>query len=136
MDREPITDKPVEIDPRVVFAAERTLLAWIRTGLSMMGFGFVVARFGLFLRELVAAATHQAHSDQTAPRFSLWIGIILVLLGVVVNIVAIQQHFRNISRLNRGETLYPAPISPGATIAAILAMLGIGIAAYLFLVVR
>jgi hypothetical protein len=41
-----------ELDPRVRFAAERTLLAWIRTGLAMMGFGFVVARFGWFLREL------------------------------------------------------------------------------------
>ena len=41
-------------DPRVRFAAERTLLAWIRTGLAMMGFGFVVARFGLFLHELSA----------------------------------------------------------------------------------
>ena len=39
-------------DPRVRFAAERTLIAWIRTGLSMMGFGFVVARFALFLKEL------------------------------------------------------------------------------------
>jgi uncharacterized membrane protein YidH (DUF202 family) len=37
-------------DPRVLFAAERTLLAWIRTGLTVMAFGFVVARFGLFLR--------------------------------------------------------------------------------------
>ncbi|HET6326866.1 MAG TPA: DUF202 domain-containing protein [Planctomycetaceae bacterium] len=41
-------------DPRVYFAAERTLLAWVRTGLAMMGFGFVVARFGLFLRELAS----------------------------------------------------------------------------------
>ncbi|HAB15828.1 MAG TPA: hypothetical protein DCE44_05190, partial [Verrucomicrobiales bacterium] len=41
-------------DPRVFFAAERTLLAWIRTGLTIMGFGFVVARFGLFLRLFVA----------------------------------------------------------------------------------
>ena len=40
-------------DPRVVFAAERTFLAWVRTGLALTGFGFVVARFGLFLRELV-----------------------------------------------------------------------------------
>ena len=41
-------------DPRVRFAIERTLLAWIRTGLALMGFGFVVARFGLFLREIEA----------------------------------------------------------------------------------
>jgi putative membrane protein len=38
----------------VYFAAERTLLAWVRTGLALMGFGFVVSRFGLFLRELAA----------------------------------------------------------------------------------
>ncbi len=44
------------LDPRIYFAAERTLLAWVRTGLAMMGFGFVVARFGLFLRELAAVS--------------------------------------------------------------------------------
>jgi len=33
-------------------AAERTFLGWIRTGLALMGFGFVVARFGLFVQEL------------------------------------------------------------------------------------
>ena len=38
-------------DPRVYMAAEHTFLAWIRTGLALTGFGFVVARYGLFLRE-------------------------------------------------------------------------------------
>ena len=52
-DRLPKTDRQPE-DPRVRFAAERTLLARMRTGLAMMGFGFVVARFGLFLREIAA----------------------------------------------------------------------------------
>ena len=55
-------------DPRIYFAAERTMLAWIRTGLAMMGFGFVVARFGLFLRELAVAR------GETVPNVSgsLW----------------------------------------------------------------
>ena len=38
-------------DPRVYMAAKRTFLAWIRTGIAFMAFGFVVDRFGLFLRE-------------------------------------------------------------------------------------
>lgn len=42
----------MERDPRVYFAAEPTFLAWIRTGLALMGVGFAVARFGLFLRGL------------------------------------------------------------------------------------
>jgi len=64
-------------DPRVYFAAERTLLAWVRTGLAMMGFGFVVARFGLFLREI--AAVHAASPPQQHG-ISLWVGTTLVVV--------------------------------------------------------
>ena len=61
------------------------LLAWIRTGLAVMGFGFVVARFGLFLRELGAAAPNII---VRSTGFSLWTGTALVLAGVVVNAVS------------------------------------------------
>src|SRR5471030_2002135 len=78
--------KPNEpLDPRVYFASERTLLAWIRTGLAMMGFGFVVARFGLFLREM---ATMRDVPPQSHSGLSLSVGTTLVILGVVVNILA------------------------------------------------
>lgn len=126
-------DKPTVPDPRVVFAAERTILAWIRTGLSLMGFGFVVARFGLFLRELEAA---QHHAAPAASGFSLWIGTALVVLGVAVNLIAVRQHLQVIGRLNRGAALYPASASPGAAVAVVLAVLGIAIAAYLFVTGR
>ena len=52
--------EPAERDPRVYFAAERTFLAWIRTGLGLMGVGFAVARFGFFLRELHANALDES----------------------------------------------------------------------------
>jgi hypothetical protein len=66
-------------DAQVRLASERTLLAWARTGLGLMGFGFVVARFGLFLRELEAARPIPA-SPSTG--LSLPIGVALVVLGV------------------------------------------------------
>ncbi|MBK8025173.1 MAG: DUF202 domain-containing protein [Chloroflexi bacterium] len=50
-------------DPRVYFAAERTLLAWIRTGITTIGLGFVVAKFGLFLRYIAPHDTMPAHKQ-------------------------------------------------------------------------
>ena len=50
-----------ESDPRVFFAAERTFLAWIRTGLALMSFGFVVSRFELFLRGIAGAQRNPSH---------------------------------------------------------------------------
>ena len=108
-------------DPRVWMAAERTFLAWIRTGISLMGFGFVLARFGLFLQELAAA--HQVAPHRTTG-LSLRLGIGLLIIGIVVNIGAIIQHDRLINRLNRGEVL-DSYSGSAIAIALILAVLGL-----------
>jgi putative membrane protein len=118
----------VPLDPRVYFASERTLLAWIRTGLAMMGFGFVVARFGLFLREL---ATMRDVPPQSHSGLSLSVGTTLVIFGVVVNILAAIKHCRDIRRLERGETLQTTPWSLGMMVAFLLALLGLLMATYL-----
>src|SRR5713101_761605 len=93
------TEKPAEQDPRVYFAAERTFLAWIRTGLGLMGVGFAVSRFGLFLREMRASEAHvQVHSTG----LSVYSGVALVVLGVAVNVSAVLHHIRTTWELRDG----------------------------------
>jgi putative membrane protein len=114
-------------DPRTFFAAERTLLAWVRTGLAMMGFGFVVARFGLFLRELATADHTRSHSFAG----SLWIGTTLVLMGVVVNLAAAVQHWRTVTRLASDRPVRLRRLSLATLTAIVLGLLGILIGIYL-----
>jgi putative membrane protein len=111
-------------------AGERTLLAWLRTGLGMMGLGFVVARFGLFLREL-AVADHKPPPPPAG--LSLWMGIGLVLLGVTVNLIAAAQHGQFLRRLAQGEPYRPPSWSLGIVVSLVLAAFGVGMTAYLLI---
>jgi len=119
-----------EQDPRVYFAAERTFLAWIRTGLGLMGIGFAVSRFGLFLREL---APSQAHMPIHTTGISVWSGIFLVGLGVLVNLGAVLRHYQLIRELRTGSWR-PGHVSrEGVLLGLILAAVGIAMAVYLVL---
>lgn len=86
-------------------ANERTLLAWIRTGVAMMGLGFVVARFGLFLREI--AAVSRVPMSRPSGIGSLWVGAGLTAIGALTIVGALLRYIRVREALVRGE---PVPI--------------------------
>jgi uncharacterized protein (DUF302 family)/uncharacterized membrane protein YidH (DUF202 family) len=125
-------DGPVEGTPHAALsdylAAERTVLAWIRTGLALMGFGFVVARFGLFLQELQGM---QNASSAKAYGLSLWFGTALIAVGVFVNLFAGWQHARLVRLLDRGGPVRSRPAGAAVTIAVFLAAVGLAMTIYL-----
>jgi putative membrane protein len=112
-------------DPRVLFAAERTLLAWQRSAIALMGFGFVVERFGLFL-QMVA---HQPLSGSQRG-FSLGLGVLLLLLGAAVALISARQ-FRQVAK-----SLDPAVVPPGywtqvgVALNVIIALIALAFAAH------
>ena len=91
-------------DPRILFAAERTLLAWIRTGLAIMGFGFALAHLNI------------AHIG----------GIALVLLGAALNLAGAFEYASISKRLRSGDATVPErPIQIATAVAVLLAIAGI-----------
>ena len=117
-------------DPRTYFAAERTFLAWIRTGLGLMGIGFAIARFGLFLSEMRASELHMVLHGSGV---SVYAGVALVVLGVGILVSGVAHHIRTVRELRFGAWL-PGRVSvPAITLGILLAIVGICMAVYLLL---
>lgn len=112
-------------DPGIFFAAERTLLAWIRTGVTTIGLGFVVARFGLFLR--VMAPEREAASNG----ISGYLGIALVMLGASCCAAAAVQFARYRRGLTKAELPQRYSAIPSIALAFGLSIVGVIMGIYL-----
>lgn len=125
--------RPVSVsDPRVFFAAERTLLAWVRSGITIIALGFVVSRFGLFLDLLklqgeASGASASTHSQGVA----LVLGIALVLMGAVLPLAALYNHRAFVRALPREDVPQLALPWLGSALVMGQALCGLLMAAYL-----
>ncbi|GAB4226681.1 MAG: hypothetical protein Kow0049_06050 [Stanieria sp.] len=83
-------------------ANERTFLAWLRTSIALIGFGFAIARFGLFLQQLDVALT-QRESKVHSIFNSQNLGVALVIFGIVVIALAAWRYNRVFWQIERGN---------------------------------
>lgn len=114
----------MNVDPRILQANERTLLAWIRTGLALMAFGFVLARLVIWL---------QLEYPDRANIISSYLGIATLALGVSCHAIGAVRYVRARRAILLGDPVHAAPFGPVAVAVAIGA---IGLAAIGYLLVE
>jgi putative membrane protein len=119
---------------RMLLQLETSLMGWLRTSLSLMGFGFVIARFGLFLREIANANQINVHPHPWLTTVNTFTGTGLIVLGIVVLLIAVRNHQQTVARLHRGELVLPSRWSLSVIVCLLLTALGMGLAIYLALV--
>lgn len=113
-------DKPT-INPGDHLANERTFLAWIRTSIALMGFGFVVVKFSLFIKQLSIVLAGKAILPGKG--FSSSIGIALVAIGALLALLSYFR-FQRIEKQLLNKAYQPSSLlSLTVTVAIVLVSL-------------
>jgi len=122
---------PVTIGRRLVYlAAERTLMAWIRTSLGLMALGFVSDRFGLVLRQVMPKAGPRLYPQA----LSFWAGTFMVVVGAIMALVAAGRYLRFSISYHREKGTSPRHgIFIGVLFSALAGVMGLGIAVFLIM---
>ena len=116
---------------RVHMANERTFLAWIRTSIGIMAFGFVVEKFALFIKQmsLILGKVNIENALPPSRGYSAIVGIFLVGLGTLMGLLAFIR-YRKVERQIDDDTYQPSSILDLLLTLSVLAV-GIFLVVYL-----
>jgi putative membrane protein len=118
-------------------ANERTFLAWVRTGIAVIAFGFVVEKFNLFVLTIAATASPDAaqrlHIDRLSEPLGRYDGLALIFGGLALIMLATVRFVRTGRLLDDLETHSPGRVRTELILSAVLVLLIAGFGAYLAL---
>jgi uncharacterized membrane protein YidH (DUF202 family) len=122
------------LNRRVHMANERTFLAWIRTSIGIMAFGFVVEKFSLFIKQisffLVKSGLPGTPVPPPPPGYSSVLGIVLVGLGALMGVLAFIRYKKVEKQID--EDTYQPSLLLGMLLA--ISVLAVGIFLVLYLI--
>lgn len=115
-------------------ANERTFLAWLRTGIAVVAFGFLIEKFNLFVLTLADAASvdaaARAHFGKLPGPFGFGAGHAFIVVGILV-ILGATFRFVRTGRLLDDQAMHAPGILPDLAFGVTLALLLVGLSVYL-----
>jgi len=110
-------------------ANERTFLAWVRTAIAVMGFGFLIERFDIFLATMARGAAFQPALD--GYKFANAAGFAFILFGVAMTVIATTRFFRLAREIDKPEAVPSSGSLSNLALAALIVLLGLSLLLYL-----
>jgi putative membrane protein len=118
-------DNPNPNRARDHLANERTFLAWVRTGVATIVFGFAIGRFSIALREFMKLQGYKS----VTPGFTTWLGIVSAVGGVLLILAGLRRYSKTKMQLD-SNTFEPAGFVIDL-VSYLLALFGLVLAGYL-----
>ena len=110
-------------------ANERTFLAWARTAIAVMAFGFLMERFDLFLR--YTAPLGQRHLGPHSETFSNWGGFAFIVLGIAMIVLAGWRFAKTAKDIDSGDEVATPGERFDVVLAVLIGLLGVSLALYM-----